>query len=84
MLVSTVRIEINVDKDSLKVRMGRMIKMCLVELRRLINEKKQELYRCYREQGISSNVLKLSTDLDKLIYEYHLLSSPPPFPKRCF
>ncbi|NLM36699.1 MAG: aspartyl-phosphate phosphatase Spo0E family protein [Firmicutes bacterium] len=50
--------------------------MSLIELRRLINEKKQELYRSYWEQGISSNVLKLSTDLDKLIYQYQILSAP--------
>lgn len=64
--------------------MGRMIKMYLIELRRLINEKKQELYHQYREQGISSNVLKLSTDLDKLIYEYHMLNSPLYFKKDIF
>jgi hypothetical protein len=56
----------------------------LLELRRLINEKKQELYHYYREQGISSDVLKLSTDLDKLIYEYHLLNSPLFFQNEIF
>lgn len=61
--------------------MERMVNVYIMELRRLINEKKQELYRFYREQGISSKVLKLSTDLDKLIYEYQMLSAPLCFKK---
>ena len=50
--------------------------MYLVELRKQINSKKNELYILFREKGITSEVLELSEDLDKLIYEYHLLTSP--------
>lgn len=58
--------------------------MSIIELRRRINEKKQELYLFYREQGISNKVLKLSADLDKLIYEYHRLNSPLFFQRELF
>lgn len=56
---------------------SKMIVMQLAELWRQINEKKQELYRYYREQGISSNVLKVSMDLDKLINQYIMLTPLP-------
>lgn len=58
--------------------------MYLLELRRLINEKKHELYLRYREQGVSSEVLELSKELDILIYEYHLLNSPLFFEREIF
>ncbi|HHW12684.1 MAG TPA: aspartyl-phosphate phosphatase Spo0E family protein [Firmicutes bacterium] len=58
--------------------------MTLLELRRLINQKKQELYLCYREQGITDEVLKLSENLDHLIYKYHLMNSPLFFEREIF
>ena len=58
--------------------------MYLLELRRLINKKKQELHLLYRKEGVSREVLKISEELDNLIYEYHLLNSPLFFEREPF
>ncbi len=50
--------------------------MNLSELGRLIKEKKTDLYLRYREQGASVEVLRISEELDTLIYEYYLLKFP--------
>ncbi|NLW55271.1 MAG: Spo0E family sporulation regulatory protein-aspartic acid phosphatase [Firmicutes bacterium] len=50
--------------------------MNLSELGRLIKEKKTDLYLRYREQGTSIEVLRISEELDTLIYEYYLLRFP--------
>lgn len=50
--------------------------MYLIKLRKQINAKKDGLFRLYREQGVTNEVLRLSKELDEMIYEYQLLNFP--------